>query len=102
MRSQDGDLCAQALEVSSAAPPLVSRRTLPRALHVHLAPPGSFLSGRPLGTTRAWETRGVFSSMAPGLLRFLEMMEGVGSAAFSWDCAQEETSAESGWPPRCV
>lgn len=46
MRSQDGDLCAQALEVSSAAPPLVSRCTLPRALHVHLAPPGSLAAAR--------------------------------------------------------
>ena len=100
MRSQDGDLCSgPGGQLNGPSPG--------RQVHLASGPPCSFgaswvLSGCPLGTTRAWETRGVFSSMAPGLLRFLEMLEGVGSTAFSWDCAQEETSAESGWPPLCV
>ena len=46
MSSQDGVLCAQALVVSSVAPPLVARRTLPQALRVHLAPPGSLAAAR--------------------------------------------------------
>lgn len=41
MRSQDAVLCAQALVVGSVALPLVARCTLPGALRVHLAPPGS-------------------------------------------------------------
>ena len=46
VRSQDGVLCAQALVVSSVAPPLVTRRTLPQALRVHLAPPASLVAAR--------------------------------------------------------
>ena len=44
-------ICAQALEVSSAALPPVARCTLPRSLHVRLAPPGSLAAAR-------WAPRG--------------------------------------------
>lgn len=78
-----------------------------RQVHLAWGPACSFgtswvLSGCLPGTTRAWGTRSTFSSASLGLLRFLEMLKGVRSAAFSWDCAQEETSAESGWPLWCV
>lgn len=78
-----------------------------RQAHLASGPACSFgtswvLSSCPPGTTRAWGTRGTLSSVALGLLRFLEMLKGVRCAAFSWDCAQEETSAESDWPLWCV